>query len=144
MVNRARYISPFGHLKVKPQFNHNFRGGLCQSCRHNTAGRHCEYCKAGYTPDKNKHKTHRRYCKGKPHSLEAHLGTIYCDALDQFQTQMNSKCKPFCRSNGKQAPRKSNGTFFGNICNLTHCPLRPAQSWCHITTHTFIESLGSF
>lgn len=41
-------------------------GGVCLKCRHNTAGRHCHYCKEGYYRDKTKPITHRKACKGKP------------------------------------------------------------------------------
>lgn len=40
-------------------------GGVCLKCRHNTAGRHCHYCKEGYYRDPTKQITHRRACKGK-------------------------------------------------------------------------------
>ena len=39
-------------------------GGVCLGCKHNTAGRHCHYCKEGYYRDSNKHITDRRACKG--------------------------------------------------------------------------------
>ena len=40
-------------------------GGVCRHCRHNTAGRHCHYCKEGYYKDPSKELTHRKVCKGK-------------------------------------------------------------------------------
>ncbi len=40
-------------------------GGVCLNCRHNTAGRHCHYCKEGYYRDMTKAISHRRACKGK-------------------------------------------------------------------------------
>lgn len=39
-------------------------GGVCLNCRHNTAGRHCHYCKEGYYRDMTKAISHRRACKG--------------------------------------------------------------------------------
>lgn len=39
-------------------------GGVCMNCRHNTAGRHCHYCKEGFYRDMAKPITHRRACKG--------------------------------------------------------------------------------
>ncbi|KAJ0032953.1 hypothetical protein NQD34_000060, partial [Periophthalmus magnuspinnatus] len=39
-------------------------GGVCLNCRHNTAGRHCHYCKEGYYRDMSKPITHRKACKG--------------------------------------------------------------------------------
>ncbi|KAK2111155.1 hypothetical protein P7K49_010901 [Saguinus oedipus] len=41
-------------------------GGVCLNCRHNTAGRHCHYCKEGYYRDMGKPITHRKACKGLP------------------------------------------------------------------------------
>ncbi|XP_049491319.1 netrin-1 [Panthera uncia] len=38
-------------------------GGVCLNCRHNTAGRHCHYCKEGYYRDMGKPVTHRKACK---------------------------------------------------------------------------------
>ncbi|GFS33404.1 netrin-1 [Trichonephila inaurata madagascariensis] len=38
-------------------------GGVCLNCRHNTAGRHCHYCKEGYYRDVSKPITHRKACK---------------------------------------------------------------------------------
>uniref|UniRef100_A0A3B3ZNN9 Uncharacterized protein n=1 Tax=Periophthalmus magnuspinnatus TaxID=409849 RepID=A0A3B3ZNN9_9GOBI len=35
-------------------------GGVCMNCRHNTAGRHCHYCKEGYYRDMARPITHRR------------------------------------------------------------------------------------
>ncbi|RWS14688.1 hypothetical protein B4U79_02106 [Dinothrombium tinctorium] len=42
-------------------------GGVCLKCRHNTAGRHCHYCKEGYYRDQTKAITHRKVCKRKQH-----------------------------------------------------------------------------
>ena len=38
-------------------------GGVCQKCRHNTAGRHCQYCQNGYTRDHGKPLNHRKACQ---------------------------------------------------------------------------------
>ncbi|KAG7282776.1 hypothetical protein CRUP_029984 [Coryphaenoides rupestris] len=38
-------------------------GGVCMNCRHNTAGRHCHYCKEGFYRDMARSITHRRACK---------------------------------------------------------------------------------
>lgn len=40
-------------------------GGVCLKCRHNTAGRHCHYCKEGFYRDSTKPITHRKACKGE-------------------------------------------------------------------------------
>lgn len=39
-------------------------GGVCLGCKHNTAGRHCHYCKEGFYRDSNKYISDRRACKG--------------------------------------------------------------------------------
>lgn len=40
-------------------------GGVCTNCRHNTAGRHCHYCKEGFYRDTDKPISHRKACKRK-------------------------------------------------------------------------------
>uniref|UniRef100_A0A8C7Y5J0 Laminin EGF-like domain-containing protein n=1 Tax=Oryzias sinensis TaxID=183150 RepID=A0A8C7Y5J0_9TELE len=37
-------------------------GGVCQKCRHNTAGRHCQYCQNGYARDHSKALSHPCQC----------------------------------------------------------------------------------
>ena len=38
-------------------------GGVCLNCRHNTAGRHCHYCKEGYYRNKDKPMTNKKACR---------------------------------------------------------------------------------
>ncbi len=38
-------------------------GGVCYKCRHNTAGRHCHYCKEGYYRNSDKPMTHKKACR---------------------------------------------------------------------------------
>ncbi|XP_061421268.1 netrin-1-like [Lethenteron reissneri] len=38
-------------------------GGVCLTCRHNTAGRHCHYCKEGFFRDLGKAITDRKACR---------------------------------------------------------------------------------
>lgn len=44
-------------------------GGVCLNCRHNTAGRHCHYCKEGFYRDLSKSITDRKACKGEPGAI---------------------------------------------------------------------------
>ncbi|XP_017713849.1 PREDICTED: netrin-3 [Rhinopithecus bieti] len=38
-------------------------GGVCLNCRHNTAGRHCHYCREGFYRDPGRALSHRRACR---------------------------------------------------------------------------------
>ena len=38
-------------------------GGVCLKCKHNTAGRHCHYCKEGYFRNPRKPITHHKACE---------------------------------------------------------------------------------
>ncbi|XP_037093945.1 netrin-3-like isoform X2 [Pollicipes pollicipes] len=38
-------------------------GGVCLNCRHNTAGRHCHYCREGFFRDPSRPIQHRKACK---------------------------------------------------------------------------------
>lgn len=38
-------------------------GGVCSNCKHNTAGRHCHYCREGFYRDTERSISHRRACK---------------------------------------------------------------------------------
>lgn len=49
-------------------------GGVCLNCRHNTAGRHCHYCKEGYYRDMSKPISHRKACKGMKGTESTHHG----------------------------------------------------------------------
>ena len=43
-------------------------GGICIQCKHNTAGRHCSYCKETFYRDPNLPITHPEICKGNGES----------------------------------------------------------------------------
>lgn len=51
-------------------------GGVCLNCRHNTAGRHCHYCKEGYYRDMTKSISHRRACKGNVREVGCGISII--------------------------------------------------------------------
>ncbi|TNN26712.1 Netrin-1 [Liparis tanakae] len=53
-------------------------GGVCMSCRHNTAGRHCHYCKEGFYRDLARPISHRRACKGKGHDAAPSSASRHC------------------------------------------------------------------
>ncbi|XP_043971045.1 netrin-1a isoform X2 [Gambusia affinis] len=68
-------------------------GGVCLNCRHNTAGRHCHYCKEGYYRDLSKPITHRKACKEIPVSPPTTPSSI---------TEEPSDCDSYCKaSKGK-------------------------------------------
>nr|XP_006010131.2 PREDICTED: netrin-1-like isoform X1 [Latimeria chalumnae] len=60
-------------------------GGICLNCRHNTAGRHCHYCKEGYTRDASKPTSHRRACR----RCQCHR----IGAIDTFCNETSGQCR---------------------------------------------------
>ncbi|XP_007886705.1 netrin-1a isoform X2 [Callorhinchus milii] len=68
-------------------------GGVCLNCRHNTAGRHCHYCKEGYYRDMTKPITHRKACKEIP---------MVTPATAISSTEEHADCDSYCKaSKGK-------------------------------------------
>ncbi|XP_062304357.1 netrin-1a isoform X2 [Osmerus eperlanus] len=68
-------------------------GGVCLNCRHNTAGRHCHYCKEGYYRDLSKPISHRKACKEIPVALPTTTAS---------STEEPSDCDSYCKaSKGK-------------------------------------------
>jgi netrin 1 len=45
------------------QLSGGVSGGVCLKCRHNTAGRHCHYCKEGYYRNERRPISHKRACE---------------------------------------------------------------------------------
>jgi len=45
------------------QLSGGVSGGVCLKCKHNTAGRHCHYCKEGYYRNPRKPITHHKACE---------------------------------------------------------------------------------
>lgn len=45
------------------QLSGGVSGGVCLKCKHNTAGRHCHYCKEGYYRNQKKQITHKKACE---------------------------------------------------------------------------------
>ncbi|KAJ3607766.1 hypothetical protein NHX12_024817 [Muraenolepis orangiensis] len=64
-------------------------GGVCMNCRHNTAGRHCHYCKEGFYRDLARTITHRRACK----ACDCHP----VGAAGKTCNQTTGQC-PYCES----------------------------------------------
>ncbi|XP_074486621.1 netrin-1a isoform X2 [Sebastes fasciatus] len=68
-------------------------GGVCLNCRHNTAGRHCHYCKEGYYRDLSKPISHRKACKEIP---------VAPPTTPSSSTEEPSDCDSYCKaSKGK-------------------------------------------
>ncbi|XP_051940059.1 netrin-1a isoform X2 [Hippocampus zosterae] len=68
-------------------------GGVCLNCRHNTAGRHCHYCKEGYYRDMSKPISHRKACKEIP---------VTPPTTAASSTEEPSDCDSYCKaSKGK-------------------------------------------
>ncbi|XP_031419926.1 netrin-1a isoform X4 [Clupea harengus] len=68
-------------------------GGVCLNCRHNTAGRHCHYCKEGYYRDMAKPISHRKACKEIP---------VAPPTTTASSTEEPADCDSYCKaSKGK-------------------------------------------
>ena len=56
------WTSPVNGLSPM-QLSGGVSGGVCLKCRHNTAGRHCHYCKEGYFRNQKRAISHKRACE---------------------------------------------------------------------------------
>ncbi|TRY56393.1 hypothetical protein DNTS_034981, partial [Danionella cerebrum] len=100
-------------------------GGVCLNCRHNTAGRHCHYCKEGYYRDMSKPISHRKACKGQGFSHTSFLSstpeTLSAAAPGQGCAGGACDCHPVgaagktCNQTTGQCPCKDGVT--GITCN---------------------------
>uniref|UniRef100_A0A3B4EWK1 Netrin-1 n=1 Tax=Pundamilia nyererei TaxID=303518 RepID=A0A3B4EWK1_9CICH len=85
------------------------RGGVCDDCRHNTEGRHCQSCKKGFYRDPSRPKMAPDSCKGKtpqcgstlcnPNTGECTckpgVGGSYCDSCTTGYWGLNEYgCRP--------------------------------------------------
>lgn len=55
-------------------------GGVCLNCRHNTAGRHCHYCREGFYRDPGRALSDRRACRGEPATSYLHILALWFPA----------------------------------------------------------------
>ncbi|XP_035255197.1 netrin-1-like isoform X2 [Anguilla anguilla] len=68
-------------------------GGVCLNCRHNTAGRHCHYCKEGFYRDLTKPISHRKACREIP---------VAPPTTSMSSTEEPTDCESYCKaSKGK-------------------------------------------
>ncbi len=65
-------------------------GGVCQKCRHHTAGRHCQYCQNGYTRDHSKPLNHRKACQRQS------LDVCVCLGQGLVCVLVRTVCKRLC------------------------------------------------
>lgn len=125
-------------------------GGVCLNCRHNTAGRHCHYCKEGYYRDLGKPITHRKACKGRrgearapPLSLYIYLSISVCLSvclsiclpLSLFYSYPHAeiiacmhafwRCKPEQRGGGDATPGEERGVVIPARVQGSQAPPRP-------------------
>ncbi|XP_050391300.1 netrin-1 isoform X3 [Patella vulgata] len=109
-------------------------GGVCLKCRHNTAGRSCNYCKEGYYRDRSKPITHRKACKACDCHPVGALGKtcnqttgqcpckdgvtgLTCNRCSKGYQQSKSPIAPCIKipNPGGNRPKPTPGT--GNPCN---------------------------
>ncbi|XP_044041044.1 netrin-1 isoform X1 [Siniperca chuatsi] len=64
-------------------------GGVCQKCRHHTAGRHCQYCQNGYTRDHSKPVNHRKACQ--------RIQEVAPTPVYQSQYSIAEECVSYCQ-----------------------------------------------
>ena len=93
------------------QLSGGVSGGVCLKCRHNTAGRHCHYCKEGYFRNPKKPITHRKACE----SCNCHP----VGASGKICNQTNGQCPCKDGVTGRECNRCSKG--YQQVHALTYC-----------------------
>uniref|UniRef100_A0A803JV05 Netrin-1 n=1 Tax=Xenopus tropicalis TaxID=8364 RepID=A0A803JV05_XENTR len=68
-------------------------GGVCLNCRHNTAGRHCHYCKQGYKRDLSKPITSRKACK----RIQEEMTTTASYPQEWKAGTNGTECQSYCK-----------------------------------------------
>ncbi|XP_063109116.1 netrin-5 isoform X2 [Cavia porcellus] len=66
-------------------------GGVCERCRHHTAGRHCHYCQPGFWRDPNQPITSRKACRGIPEATTPLATTPGASSSDP-------QCQNYCNT----------------------------------------------
>uniref|UniRef100_A0A8C6WM82 Netrin 5 n=1 Tax=Neogobius melanostomus TaxID=47308 RepID=A0A8C6WM82_9GOBI len=110
-------------------------GGVCQKCRHHTAGRHCQYCQNGYTRDNSKPLNHRRVCQ----PCQCHpLG-----AVGRWCNQTSGQC--LCREgvSGLRCNRCAPGYKQGKS-PLRPCITEECVSYCQPSLHKVRMNLETY
>uniref|UniRef100_A0A3B3ZI78 Uncharacterized protein n=1 Tax=Periophthalmus magnuspinnatus TaxID=409849 RepID=A0A3B3ZI78_9GOBI len=110
-------------------------GGVCQKCRHHTAGRHCQYCQNGYTRDHSKPLNHRRVCQ----PCQCHpLG-----AVGRWCNQTSGQC--LCREGvaGLRCNRCAPG-FKQGKSPLRPCVTEECVSYCQPSQHKVRMNLETY
>uniref|UniRef100_A0A3B4G280 Netrin-1 n=1 Tax=Pundamilia nyererei TaxID=303518 RepID=A0A3B4G280_9CICH len=72
-------------------------GGVCMNCRHNTAGRHCHYCKEGFYRDMARPITHRRACKGENLTRSNSKIPVVNPTAVVSSTEEPADCESYCK-----------------------------------------------
>lgn len=83
------------------QLSGGVSGGVCLKCRHNTAGRHCHYCKEGYFRNSKRDITHRKACE----ACNCHP----VGALGKICSQTNGQCPCKDGVTGRECNRCAKG-----------------------------------
>ena len=83
------------------QLSGGVSGGVCLKCRHNTAGRHCHYCKEGYFRNSKKDISHRKACE----ACNCHP----VGALGKICSQTNGQCPCKDGVTGRECNRCAKG-----------------------------------
>lgn len=104
-------------------------GGVCDDCKHNTAGRQCEQCKPLYYRDPFRDITDPRVCKPCDCDPAGSFGGGECETLNQGGTDQAGRC--ICKANvvGRRCDRCKDGYWNllesnSNGCQSCKCDKR--------------------
>uniref|UniRef100_A0A0P4W0J5 Laminin EGF-like domain-containing protein n=1 Tax=Scylla olivacea TaxID=85551 RepID=A0A0P4W0J5_SCYOL len=117
-------------------------GGVCHRCRHNTAGRHCHYCKEGFYRDSSTPISHRRACKPCDCHPVGALGktcnqtTGQCPCKDGVTGIMCNRC-----AKGYQQSRSTIAPCI-KVPDPSSIRSVPPSKYCHTHTHALTFHLS--